>query len=65
MWRELRSSVIVEEVPESDPNTLTDQFDSIIATLESRVNSPPVCTPIIFLTSLAIPHFVVALLRCQ
>ncbi|KAM6496492.1 hypothetical protein JOM56_006965 [Amanita muscaria] len=41
--RKLRSSVIVEEVPESDPapaDTFTDQLDSMIATLESRTNSP-------------------------
>ena len=40
--RKLRSSVIVEEVPESDPtpaDTFTDQLDSMIATLESRTNS--------------------------
>ncbi|KAK2467651.1 hypothetical protein APHAL10511_000506 [Amanita phalloides] len=41
--RKLRSSVIIEEVPESDPtpaDTFTDQLDSMIATLESRANNP-------------------------
>lgn len=41
--RKLRSSIIVEEVPEFDPtpaDTSTDQLDSMIATLESRVNNP-------------------------
>ncbi|KAG8902133.1 hypothetical protein FRB99_004820 [Tulasnella sp. 403] len=41
--RKLRSSVIVEEVPESDPtpdDTLTDQLDSTSSTLEPRVNNP-------------------------
>lgn len=41
--RKLRSSVVVEEVPESDPapaNVFTDQLDSMITTLESRGNSP-------------------------
>ena len=41
--RKLRSSVIVEEVPESDPtpaDTFADQLDGMIATLESRANSP-------------------------
>lgn len=39
----LRSSFIVEEVPESDPtplDTFTDQLDIMIATLESRVHNP-------------------------
>lgn len=41
--RKLRSSVIVEEVPESDPtpaDTFTDQLDSMIVALEARVNNP-------------------------
>ena len=41
--RKLRSSAIVEEVPESDPapvDTSTDKLDSMITALESRVNSP-------------------------
>jgi hypothetical protein len=45
--RKLRSSVIVEEVPESDPladptpaDTFTDQLDTMIATLESRTQTP-------------------------
>ncbi|KAJ3514497.1 hypothetical protein NMY22_g14712 [Coprinellus aureogranulatus] len=41
--KKLRSSVIVEEVPESDPtpaDPFADQLDSMIATLESRVNNP-------------------------
>jgi hypothetical protein len=41
--RQLRSSAIVEEVPESDAapvDTFTDQLDSMITALESRVNSP-------------------------
>jgi hypothetical protein len=41
--RKLRSSVNVEELLESDPtptDTFTDQLDSMITTLESRVNDP-------------------------
>lgn len=37
--RKLRSTVIVEKVPES-ADTFTEQLDSMIATLESRVNNP-------------------------
>ena len=47
--RKLRSSVIVEEAQESDPtptDTFTEQLDSMITTLESRVNDPLVRTAI-------------------
>ena len=56
--RELR--VLFNEVLESDPtpaDTLTNQLDVMIATLESRVNSPPVCIAIIFLQYLVKPYF--------
>ena len=40
--RKLRSSLIIEEVPESDPtpdDTFTDELNRMIITLESRASS--------------------------
>lgn len=54
----LRSSFIIEEVPESDPtplDTFTDQLDIMIATLESRVHNPLVQLWFV-LWQLPIPH---------
>ena len=41
--RKLRSSFLVEDVPESDPmpaDTLVDEIDSLVGKLESRLNDP-------------------------
>ena len=43
--RKIRSNIVVEEVPESDPapeDTFADELESMIATLEARQNDPSV-----------------------
>jgi hypothetical protein len=66
--RKLRSSLVVEEVPESDPkpaDTFIDEIDSMIGKLELRMNNPLVRPLVGYLARNLSPLLVTLVLRCR